>query len=91
MKTEDFERAIEALGAQGLEMLKFSKQLNGGVAAVYARIGDCTFLKWDAHGRGFCFDIEPEPGSDGEPMIVEVGHPEYLDYRRDSDFDLQFE
>jgi len=91
MKIEDFERAIEALGVNELEIIKFSNQLNGGVAAVYARIGDCTFLKWDAHGRGFCFDIEPEPGPDGEPVIVEVGHPEYLDYRRDPDFDLKFD
>ena len=40
MKTKDFEQAIEALGAQGLEILKFSYQLNGGVAAVFARMGE---------------------------------------------------
>lgn len=91
MKTKDFEQAIEALGAQGLEILKFSYQLNGGVAAVFARIGEYTFLKWNAYGRGFCFDVEQEPGSDGKSALVEVEHPEYLDYRRDSDFDLKFE
>ena len=83
MKTKDFEQAIEALGAQGLEILKFSYQLNGGVAAVFARIGEYTFLKWDAYGRGFCFDVEP--------AMAEVEHPEYLDYRRDPDFDLKFD
>lgn len=91
MKTKDFEKAIKALGVQGLEILKFSYQLNGSVAAVFARMGEYTFLKWDAYGRGFCFDVEPEPGSDGEPALVEVEHPEYLDYHRDPDFDLKFD
>ena len=91
MKTKDFEKAIEAIGVKGLEILKFSYQLNGGVAAVFARIGEYTFLKWDAYGRGFCFDVEQEPDTDGKPAMAEVEHPEYLDYRRDPDFDLKFD
>ena len=34
---------------------------------------------------------EQEPGSDGKPAMAEVEHPEYLDYRRDPDFDLKFD
>lgn len=85
MKTTDFERAIEALGAQDLEVTKFRYQLNGGVAEVYGRLGHMTFLMWDANGRGFRFDIE----QDMEGCDV-VDYPEYLGYRRDKDFDLTF-
>lgn len=86
MNTKDFEKAIELLGVQRLEILKFSYQLNGGVAAVYARMGELTFLKWDANGRGFCFDLD-----ESMEGCVTDQHPEYLDYRRDADFDLTFE
>lgn len=85
MRTADFEKAIEALGVQGLELVKFRYQLNGGVSEVFARMGMLTFLKWDAGGRGFRFDIE----QDMEGCVV-VDYPEYLDYRRDKDFDLTF-
>ena len=85
MKTEDYEKAIEALGVQGLEVQKFSYGVNGQVVAAYARKGVLTFLKWDAGGRGFRFDIE----QDMEGCVV-VDYPEYLDYRRDKDFDLTF-
>lgn len=85
MNTESFEKAIDTLGVQGLEVTKFSYQLNGGVAAVYGRMGELTFLKWDAAGRGFRFDIEENV----EGCTV-VSYPEYLDYRRDADFDLRF-
>lgn len=85
MNTANFEKAIDALGVQGLEVTKFSYQLNGGVAAVYGRMGELTFLMWDAAGRGFRFDIE-----EGVEGCTEVSHPEYLDYRRDADFDLRF-
>ena len=86
MKTKDFKKAIDALGVRDLEITKFSYQLNGGVAAVYAKIGELTYLMWDAHGRGFTFEIDP----DVEGCTV-VSHPEYMDYRRDADFDLKFE
>lgn len=86
MKTKDFEKAIDALGVQEMEIIKFSYQLNGGVAAVYARMGERTYLKWDANGRGYCIDIEG---------MVEIEaaerYPGYLDYRRDRGFDLKFE
>ena len=85
MNTASFEKAIEALGVRGLEVTKFSYQLNGGVAAVYGRMGQLTFLMWDASGRGFRFDINPNLEG-----CTEVSHPEYLDYRRDVDFDLTF-
>ena len=86
MKTADFERAIEALGVQDLTVLKYSYQLNGSVAAVYGQVGELTFLKWDDCGRGFRFDIDPR-----QEGCINVSHPEYLDYRRDADFDLRFE
>lgn len=85
MKTEDFERAIEALGVHGLDVTKFSYGINGQVVAAYARLGELTFLKWDNTGRGFSFEID-------ESMEGQVSdqHPEYLDYRRAADFDLKF-
>lgn len=87
MKTLDFEKAIEALGVNGLELLKFVYQAGTGqVGAVYGRMGDLVFLMWDAMGRGFRF--EANPNLEG---CVYHQHPEYLDYRRDSDFDLKFE
>ena len=86
MNTADFEKAIGALGVQGLDVTKFSYQVNGGVSAVYARMGETTFLKWDATGRGFRFDID-----ENMEGCVTDQHPEYLDYRRDADFDLRFD
>lgn len=85
MRTADFEKAIGALGVQGLEIVKFSYQLNGGVAAVYGRMGEQAYLKWDAAGRCFRFDIEADMKEH-----VSISYPEYLDYRRDKDFDLTF-
>lgn len=86
MKTKDFEKAIEALGVQELEIIKFSYELNGGVAAVYAKMGALTWLKWDGLGRGFSF----EQSADMEGCISS-SNVDYLDYRRDADFDLRFE
>lgn len=86
MKTEDYEKAIEALGVQGLEVQKFSYGVNGQVVAAYARKGVLTFLKWDHLGRGFRFDIDES--KEGQHC---VSYPEYLDYRRDAEFDLRFE
>lgn len=91
MKTADFEKAIEALGVQGLEMTKFSYGINGQVAAVYARMGTRTYLKWDHMGRGFFFNVEEDISGTDEPFVPEINFPEYLDYRRDADFDLRFE
>lgn len=85
MKTEHFEQAIAALGVQGLEITKFSYTLNGQVAAVYARMGELTYVMWDYFGHAFRFDI-PE----GTEACTVVSRPEYLDYRRDTAFDLKF-
>ena len=86
MKIKDFEKAIEALGVNGLEISKFSLDINGGVAAVYGRMGESTFLMWDHNGRGFSvtlnFDLEG---------VEPPRYPQYLDYDRDADFDLKFD
>lgn len=86
MKTRDFEKAIEALGLQSLEVLKFSYGVNGQVVAVYAKSGELTHLMRDTSGLGFRFDIEEEMEG-----CTTTPYPEYLDYRRDADFDLRFE
>lgn len=86
MKTEDFEKAIEALGIQDLEIIRFSYELNGGVAAVYARQREPTWIKWDATGRGFRF----EQPADMEGCISSA-NVMYLDYQRDVYLDLRFE
>ena len=102
MNTKSFEQAIEALGVRDLEIIRFcyekptakkplvtisgkpAKPL-GTVAAVYARQGELTWLKWDAQGRGFRFD---QPSH--EECCISSGAVEYLDYRRDKDYDLTF-
>jgi len=86
MKTRDFEKAIEALGVNGLEVTKFSFGVNGQMVAVYACLGELTRLMWDRQGRGFRFDIDEDMEG-----CISSQHPEYLDYRRDADFDLIFE
>ena len=86
MTTNDFEKAIEALGVQELEVIRFSYGINGQVVAVYGRMGETVWLKWDDSGRGFRFD-QPE---DMEGCIS-TSHVHYLDYRRDQAFDLKFE
>lgn len=86
MKTSVFEKAIEALGVNGLEVTKFSYGVNGQVVAVYAQMGESTFLMWDRYGRGFSislnFDLEG---------VEPPRHPEYLNYDRDADFNLKFD
>lgn len=86
MKTRDFEKAIEGLGVNGLEVTKYSYGINGQVVAVYARLGELTRLMWDRMGRGFRFDIDEDMEG-----CISSQHPEYLDYRRDTDFDLKFD
>jgi hypothetical protein len=85
MTRKDFKQAIESLGIQDLKVLKYSHELNGGVAAVYAKMGSMTFLKWDGMGRGFRFDMEA-----GVECCISSATVYYLDYRRDADFDLRF-
>ena len=88
MRTADFEKAIDALGCQGLEIIemRIKAKQGGNVDAVYGRFGELTFLKWDENGRGFSF----EQPKDQEGCITSQ-MLQYLDYRRDSDFDLKFE
>lgn len=86
MKTRDFEKAIEALGVNGLEITKFSYDINGGVAAVYGCMGESTFLMWDRIGRGFSIALDYDLEGVEPPR-----HPEYLNYDRDADFDLRFD
>lgn len=78
MKVNDFEKAIDAFGVQGLEITQMTMSATRGdnVNSVYGRIGVLTFLWWDANGRGFRFDINPNLEG-----CTEVSHPEYLDYR----------
>ena len=91
MRTIDFEKAIEALGVDGLEVTKFSYGRKRRVQAVYARMGERTFLKWDDTGRGYCFDAEEEFDGEGQAFVPVANHPEFLDYRPDADFDLRFD
>jgi len=86
MKIVDFEKAIDALGVQGLEILEFKTPNGSEVRECFAKMGDLVWLKWDASGRGFRFDQE----SDVEGCISS-DHAAYLDYRRDKDFDLKFD
>lgn len=86
MKTKDFEKAIEALGVNGLEITKFSYGINGQVVAVYAQMGESTFLMWDRSGRGFSITLNYDLEGVEPPR-----NPEYLDYDRDADFDLGFD
>lgn len=86
MSTKDYEKAIEALGINGLEIVRFSYQLNGGVSAVYARMGELTWVKWDVIGRGFRF----EQPKDIEGCITSQ-NVMYLDYKRDVYLDLKFD
>jgi len=88
MKIKDFEQAIAALGVDGLEITKIvlSTTIAGQVNGVYGQRGDLTFLWWDEHGRGFRFDVNPNV----EGCTV-VSSPEYLDYRRATEFDLKFD
>ena len=74
------------MGVNGLDPFDYSYQLNGDVAAVYAKMGELAWLKWDANGRGFRFD---QPGN--EECCISGSNVMYLDYRRDADFDLTFE
>lgn len=86
MRIEDFERAIDALGVQGLEIMEFKTPEGLSVRECYARMGELTFLKWDEAGRAFSF----EQPSDME-CSISTHHLPFLDYERDKDFDLVFD
>ena len=86
MTTTDYEKAIDGLNVYGIELIRFSYGINGQVVAVYAMLGDLTWLKWDQNGRGIRFE-QPE----GEENCVSSIGVQYLDYQRDNAFDLTFE
>ena len=86
MKIADFERAIDALGVQGLKILEMKTPNGADVRECYAKMGGLVWLKWDESGRGFRFDQE-----EGIEGCISSDHAAYLDYRRDKDFDLKFE
>lgn len=88
MRIKDFEMAIDALGVEGLTITEMKLSATSGreVGSVYGKIGQLTYLWWDANGRGFRFDINPNLEG-----CTEVSHPEFLDYRRATEFDLKFD
>lgn len=86
MKIKDFEKAIDALGIQGLEILEFKSPNGEQVRECYAKMGELVWIKWDQFGRGFKFEQEADIES-----CISSDHAAYLDYRRDVDFDLRFE
>lgn len=86
MKIADFEKAIDALGVQGLEILEMKTPNGADVRECYAKMGELVWLKWDESGRGFSFEQE-----DDIEGCISSDHAAYLDYRRDKDFDLKFE
>ena len=88
MNTNHFEKAIDALGVQGLEITKFSYGFNGQVVRVYARMSELKYIMWDEHGRGYLFEIDENEEGQWSGMD---DRPEYLDYRPDAGFDLTFE
>lgn len=85
MTKNDFQKAIEALGVMDLEILRFSENVNGLTVAVYARMGQLTWIKWDHMGRGFRF----EQPADIEGCISS-DNVMYLAYDRDPYLDLKF-
>lgn len=85
MTKDDFQKAIEAMGIMDLMILRFSEGVNGQTVAVYARMGQLTWIKWDYLGRGFRFDQPADMEG-----CVSSDNVMYLSYNRDSYLDLKF-
>lgn len=85
MTKDDFQKAIEAMGIMDLEILRFSEGVNGQTVAVYACMGQLTWIKWDYLGRGFRFDQPADMEG-----CVSSDNVMYLSYNRDSYLDLKF-
>ncbi len=83
MKTEDFEKAIDALGCKiYIDEMVIRK---GSVDTVYAHMEN-EYLKWDAHGRGFsCVNDSPLPLD--KPVETKLLAE---DWERSECFDLNF-
>ena len=85
MTIKDFEKAINALGVNGLSIREFRTPNGRDVKQAYAWIVPLTWVMWDSVGRAFRF----EQSSHEENCIKDDVLP-YLDYSRDKDFDLTF-
>ena len=90
MKTADFEKAIDALGVQGLEIDEFKMAANSGgqVNLVYGHTSALTII-WDESGRAFSTSLYQETES-----FIEFDSGKALSGRRikrDTSFDLKFE
>lgn len=90
MKTSDFEKAIESLCVQGLEIDEVKMKTNSG-GHVHQVNGHTNKLKvvWDGSGRAFTMANDQE--CEG---FIELGTGKAVNgYRlkRDAEFDLKFE
>lgn len=84
MKTKDFEQAIACINAEILRF-RYKADGKGEVDACFAQL-NLTYIKWDANGRAYIFNIQG-----GKEDCVSEYNLEFLPYERDSKFDLVFE
>ena len=84
MRTKDFEKAVEAVGAEILQM-RYNAKTGGQVLSCIGKIGELTYIMWDEGGRAFVFNQDP----DGEDCVSEFNMMA-LPYERDKNFDLKF-
>lgn len=90
MKVQDFERAIEALCVDGLEIdeVKMAANSGGHVSQVNGHTGMLIVL-WDEGGRAFT-----APSTQKNEDFIEFGSGKVVTGRRlkrDKEFDLKFE
>ena len=85
MRTNDFERAIEAIGAEILS-IRYSARTGRQVQSCFGKTGELTWIKWDESGRAFVYNQDPE-SEDCESAY----NLQSLPYERDSKFDLKFD
>ena len=86
MRTNEFEKAIEALNC---EILRIQYHAGSGnqVKAAYGQVtGTTTYIMWDETGRAFVFCQK----EDEEDCVSEFNLGS-LPYDRDPKFDLKFE
>lgn len=90
MKTKDFEKAIEALCVQGLEIDEVkTKDESGGCVLQVNGHTDTLTVVWDELGRAFTTPKDQETEE-----FIEFGSGKAIEGRRlkrDADFDLKFE
>lgn len=90
MKTEDFEKAIDALCVQGLKIDEVKMKTDSG-GHVHQVNGHTDTLKvvWDGYGRAFTMTNDQEIEE-----FIELGSGKAVNGRRlkrDAEFDLKFE